>query len=47
MRKAVGRRLARPLIIWLQTLAVEPSGLLGLTYLPGKGVTLSRGNPFA
>jgi hypothetical protein len=47
MRKAVGRRLARPLIIWLQTLAVEPSGLLGLSYLPGKGVTLSRGNPFA
>ena len=47
MRKTVGRRRARPLIIWLLSSSTEPSGLLGLSYLPGKGVTLSRGNPFS
>jgi len=46
MRKTLGRRRARPLIIWLRTPSREPTGLLGLSYLPGKGVTLSRGNPF-
>jgi len=47
MRKTVGRHRARPLIVWLRTSSEEPSGLLGLAYLPGKGVTLSRDNPYS
>lgn len=47
MRKTLGRRQARPLIIWLQTPSSEPSDLLGIAYLPEKGITLSRGNPFS
>jgi hypothetical protein len=46
MRKILGRWQARPLILWLRTSSSDPSDLLGLAYLPGKGVTLSRGNPF-
>jgi hypothetical protein len=46
MRKALGRRFARPLIVWLRTPSTDPSGMLGLSFVPGKGVTLSRGNPF-
>lgn len=46
MRKSLGRRIACPLIVWLRTPSTEPSSLLGLSYLPGKGVTLSRGNPY-
>lgn len=46
MRKVLGRRVARPLIVWLRTSTDDLTGLLGLAYLPGKGITLSRGNPF-
>jgi hypothetical protein len=46
MRKALGQRLARPLIVWLSTTSTDPTGILGLAHLPGKGITLSRGNPF-
>jgi hypothetical protein len=46
MRKVLGRRVTRPLIVWLRTNSTELTGFLGLAYLPGKGITLSKGNPF-
>ena len=47
LRKSLAARSTRPLAIWLQTTSPEGSSQIALTYLPGRGFTLSHSNPWA
>jgi hypothetical protein len=47
MRKPLAKRHSCPLVIWLQTISPDGSNLLALTHVPGRGITLSRSNPFS
>ena len=47
LRKSLASRSNRPLAIWLQTTSPEGSTRLALTSLPGRGITLSRANPYS
>ena len=47
LRKSLAARSTRPLAIWLQVTSPEGSTQIALTCLQGRGVTLSRSNPYS
>jgi len=47
LRKSLATRSAGPLAIWLQATSPEGSTQIALTCLPGRGITLSRSNPYS